>query len=243
MPIIRVEKANNYTVMSNTHLKDRKLSLAAKGLLSVALSLPDNWGYSLSGLIAISKEKETAVKTALKDLKNNGYLTIRKYKGDKGLFEYEYIFREEPIHPEAEVPPLEVPPLEVPGLEVPGLENQPLLNTNILNTNILNTKGVNTKRVNTPAEKPREVKHKYGEYKHVSLKDSEYEKLAEDLGEPMRDDCIKFLDEYIEMKGYKAKNHNLCIRKWVIDAVKERQRKNKPTNQGNRLDWIDNVEL
>ena len=63
-------------------------------------------------------------------------------------------------------------------------------------------------------------KYTYGEYLHVRLKDSEYERLVSELGQNMTDECIKFLDEYIEMKGYKAKSHYLCIRKWVIDAVK-----------------------
>lgn len=69
------------------------------------------------------------------------------------------------------------------------------------------------------------TKHKYGEYKHVLLKDTELEKLNSEYGNIVTDQAIKFLDEYIEMKGYKAKSHYLCIRKWVIDAVKERERK------------------
>lgn len=69
-------------------------------------------------------------------------------------------------------------------------------------------------------------KHIYGEYSHVRLTEPEYEKLISELGQDMTDECIKFLDEYIEMKGYKAKNHNLCIRKWVIDAVKRANKSN-----------------
>ena len=96
----------------------------------------------------------------------------------------------------------------------------------------------------TPSAKKSEPKHKYGEYKHVMLKDSEIDKLKEEYGLDMLEDCITFLDEYIEMKGYKAKSHYLCIRKWVIDAVKERQRKQsgKNGNAQGRLDWIDNIE-
>ena len=75
-----------------------------------------------------------------------------------------------------------------------------------------------------------EKKSIYGEYAHVRLKESEYEKLVEDFGQEMTQACITFLDEYIEMKGYKAKSHYLCIRKWVVDAVKERKPKNKTTD-------------
>ena len=66
------------------------------------------------------------------------------------------------------------------------------------------------------------IKHKYGEYKNVLLTDKEYEKLKKDYSN--YDDLIKYLDEYIEMKGYKAKSHNLAIRKWVVDAAKEHKR-------------------
>lgn len=72
-------------------------------------------------------------------------------------------------------------------------------------------------------EKPQ--KHKHGEYQHVLLTENEFERLAKDFGEDMRDKAIKFLDEYIEEKCYKSKSHNLAIRRWVIDAVKDRQKK------------------
>ena len=76
-----------------------------------------------------------------------------------------------------------------------------------------------------PAKKSKSVKHKYGEYKHVLLTDEEVGKLKTEYGEAMTRNLIVFLDEYIEMKGYKAKSHYLAIRKWVVDAVKERDRK------------------
>ena len=90
---------------------------------------------------------------------------------------------------------------------------------------------------NIPA-KPQ--KHKYGEYKHVLLTDEEVEKIYSEYGIDFGVECIKFLDEYIEMKGYKAKNHYLCIRKWVADAVKER--KEKCRTKKDRLAFIDNID-
>lgn len=78
----------------------------------------------------------------------------------------------------------------------------------------------------TPAPKSKKpTKHKYGEYKHVLLTDDEFNKLCNEYGDVMANESITFLDEYIEMKGYKAKNHYLAIRKWVIDAVKEKEAK------------------
>jgi len=70
-------------------------------------------------------------------------------------------------------------------------------------------------------------KKKYGEYQNVKLTDSEFEKLASDHGEDLRDKAITYLDEYIEEKGYKSKSHNLAIRRWVIDAVKEKTKGRK----------------
>ena len=71
------------------------------------------------------------------------------------------------------------------------------------------------------------------------LTQTEYAKLIAAFGDAMTDNCITFLDEYIEMKGYKAKNHYLCIRKWVIDAVKERTRKTIGTVKNNAANQLE----
>ena len=76
---------------------------------------------------------------------------------------------------------------------------------------------------------PAEKNKTYGEYSHVKLKDTDVEKLIAAYGEETTNKAITYLDEYIEMKGYKAKNHYLCIKKWVIDAVKEKESKTKAT--------------
>lgn len=78
----------------------------------------------------------------------------------------------------------------------------------------------------------KEKKHIYGEYKHVRLTDKERDQLFNDYGEAETHDAIKYLDEYIEMKGYKAKSHYLCMRKWVFDAVKEQGYKKQYSAQG-----------
>lgn len=139
MPVIRVEKTKNYTVMSNYHLKEKNMSLKAKGLLSVMLSLPDNWDYTIAGLSAICKENETAIKSALKELQNFGYLHIVKKLPNQtksGRIEYEYIVYETPKQEG------EKQGVENLGVEFLGVENQRQLNTNKLNTNnkILNNK-------------------------------------------------------------------------------------------------------
>ena len=126
MAIFRIEKNKNYTIMSNYHLKEKEMSLKAKGLLSLMLSLPNNWDYTIEGLVAICKENETAIKSTLKELKDFGYLEILKVQNQKGQFEYEYNIYEKPQSKKPEVENL--------GVENPSVENQGQLNTNKQNT-------------------------------------------------------------------------------------------------------------
>lgn len=77
-----------------------------------------------------------------------------------------------------------------------------------------------------PKASEKTAKHRHGEYGHVLLTVKQFDKLVSDYGESKTQDAIKFLDEYIEMKGYKAKNHNLAMRKWVFDAVERDKKKN-----------------
>lgn len=94
--IFRVEKNANYVVMSNHHLRNKEMSLKSKGLLSLILSLPPEWNYSLAGLCAICKESQTAMRSALKELETQGYLVRKRQKNSLGQFEYEYIVYEMP---------------------------------------------------------------------------------------------------------------------------------------------------
>ena len=80
MSVFKIEKNKNYTVMSNYHLRDKNLSYKAKGLLSFMLSLPEDWDYSINGLVSISKEKVKAIRNILQELQRYGYLVIEKNK-------------------------------------------------------------------------------------------------------------------------------------------------------------------
>ena len=171
--VVRVNKNTNYTVMSNIHLMDRNLSLKAKGLLSVVLSLPDDWDYSVTGLASISKEKESAISSALKELKEEGYLVVTKKMPNEtrsGRIEYEWDFYEDPHKQETKKQGIENQGLEYLTLDVQGLENQGQLNTNKVNTNILNTKEVNTK----------EIENIYGGDFFESLPDEPSEKVLDE---------------------------------------------------------------
>lgn len=143
MSVFRIEKTNNYTVMSNYHLREREMSLKAKGLLSLMLSLPNDWDYTIEGLVTICKENETAVKSTLNELKDFGYLEILKVQNKKGQFEYEYNIYEKPQSKKPEVENL--------GVENPSVENQGQLNTN----------KQNTKKEDIPSSKDEELRNHF----------------------------------------------------------------------------------
>ena len=166
MPVVRINKTQNYTAMSNYHFKENKMSLKAKGLLSLMLSLPDDWDYSIAGLVAICKENETAIKSTLKELQAFGYLKISKLMPDKdknrARIEYIYDIFECPQDGEKqEVENLqagkkqEVENLHPENLHIENLhtENLSLENPIQLNTKELNTKELSTKELNTNNKK------------------------------------------------------------------------------------------
>ena len=84
MAVFRVEKNKGYTVMSNHHLRNKELSLKAKGLLSQMLSLPEDWDYTLAGLSLINREKIDAIREAVRELENAGYIQRSRERDEKG---------------------------------------------------------------------------------------------------------------------------------------------------------------
>ncbi len=132
MAVFRVEKTRDYTVMANHHLKNRELSLKAKGLLSVMLSLPDNWDYTLKGLSLINREGVDAIREAVKELERAGYIVRTRVRNEKGqLTHTEYVIYEKPRKPEIASPASESPAQGKPVLEKPVLE-KPVLENPIL---------------------------------------------------------------------------------------------------------------
>lgn len=140
MAVFRINKTSDYSVMSNYHLKEKEMSLKAKGLLSLMLALPDDWEYSIAGLVTICKEEEKAIKSTLKELKEFGYLKVDKIFPDKtktGRIEYVYNIFETPQKQEYQIQPLEIQPLE----------KDTQLNTNISSIKELNTNNFTAERV------------------------------------------------------------------------------------------------
>ncbi|WP_371380347.1 helix-turn-helix domain-containing protein [Sporomusa aerivorans] len=145
MSIIRVEKQHKYTCVSNVPLQDARLSLKARGLITYCLSLPDNWTYSVSGLVkVIGAEGKSSIQSALHELETCGYLIRRRLHDNSGKFTgTEYVLYEEPQiqaeQPFTENRPMTVaeekepftdfPSTEKPPTAKPSTENQPLQNT------------------------------------------------------------------------------------------------------------------
>ena len=115
MTVFRVEKTKDFTVMSNYHLRNRILSLKAKGLLSLMLSLPEDWDYTTKGLAQICKEGVDSISTALKELEKHGYLTRHRIRYKNGqLGDVEYTIHERPLdHNERGISPDQENPEQV----------------------------------------------------------------------------------------------------------------------------------
>ena len=164
MAVFRVHKNENYTVLSNYHFKERGMTLKAKGLLSLMLSLPEGWDYSAAGLVTLSKDGKDSVNAALKELEKFGYLRRTQAIDTGGKFSgYNYEIYEQPsdaakaaaaekaaaAQPKAENPPTGEPfagnpSTEKPTTEKPTTENPPQLNTDLLTTKKLNTERSST---------------------------------------------------------------------------------------------------
>ena len=134
MAVFRIEKTRDYTVMSNHHLRNAGLSLKSKGLLSMMLSLPEDWNYTTRGLAKICKEGTDSIGSALKELERAGYIIRNRLRDSKGkIVDVEYVIYETPHPPDTgqpceDEPDTACPDTENPDMDDPCLENRPQLN-------------------------------------------------------------------------------------------------------------------
>lgn len=150
MAVFRVEKNKGYTVMSNHHLRNKELSLKAKGLLSQMLSLPEDWDYTLAGLSLINRESIDAIRTAVWELEKAGYITRRQGRDEKGkMTAIEYTIYEQPQPPALDCPVLENPTADKPILENPTPDNPTSENPTQLNKEIQKTNLPKKEKLNT----------------------------------------------------------------------------------------------
>ena len=196
MAVFRLERTRDYTVMSNHHLRDKRLSLKAKGLLSQMLSLPDDWDYTLSGLAYINRESKDAIRSAVNELERAGYVQRHQTTDASGKFSVnEYIIYERPISAN---PSLEKPSSDNPTPGKPLQDNPTQLNTKKSNkekqsTDIQNTDSIPSFR-ESPEAKRSESKNEYQEYRDLICENNEYENLKQQ--HPCDADSI---DEILEL--------------------------------------------
>ena len=233
MAVFRVEKTRDYTVMSNHHLRNTDLSLKAKGLLSLMLSLPENWDYTTKGLACICKDGIDSINSGVKELEVNGYVIRRRLRNEKGqLTTTEYTIFEQPqtldmtdTPPKGENPILDNPILDNQAQEKPILENpilgkpkqaEPILgNPHQLSTNILNTNSLNTDLLNT------EVSNPYPSNPYQSNKEPQEKKMRYDeIGCDSPAEIKEMVLENIEYR-YIKDNHNRERLDEIVDLMVE----------------------
>ena len=150
MPVLRVERTHDYTVMCNHHLKNPRLSLKAKGLLSMMLSFPDGWNYSERGLAAICLEGVDAIHTAIKELEAEGYMTRRRVRDAGGrIQDTEYTIYERPRREVSDLSPDEARNMPSPDTALPYTENPDMVNPDTATPDTANPGQLNTYRSNT----------------------------------------------------------------------------------------------
>lgn len=182
MGVIRVNKTANYTVLSNFHFKEKEMSLKAKGLLSLMLSLPDTWNYTIAGLVSLSKDGKDSVMSALAELEKFGYLIRSQKVNAKGQFSgVEYNIYEQP----QEVNPVaEEQNAEKEKAEKSNAENQRQLNTNF----IKNLKNEVLEELNTYTEVLANIKDR--ELRELYL---DYAEMRKELDCPLTPESMRYL--------------------------------------------------
>jgi superfamily I DNA/RNA helicase len=204
--IIRVEKTREFVVMNNRFLRNKQMSLKAKGLLALCLSLPDDWDYSINGLVAITKESVTAVRNAMKELEELGYMKINKFQNEKGHFNYEYVIYETPhienLHVDnADMENLVVENQVVENVIQQSIENK-VLNNKVFNNNILYI----------------------DEHANASINQllKDYLEMREEIKAPLSERGLKMLLTRIE----KLSNGNERVQQMMLESAIQNQWKN-----------------
>ena len=207
MAVFRIERTRDYTVMSNHHLRDKALSLKSKGLLSMMLSLPEDWNYTTRGLAKICKEGVDAIGGALRELESAGYIVRNQMRDRQGrISDTEYVIYEQPQPkaPDTPQPDTASPDTENPYLADPDTEKPAELNIEKSRTQKSNTQGSSTDSIpfrGTAVARPPERKgrdamsmEEMQDYRELILENIEYDHLCREF-ETYRED----LDEIVEL--------------------------------------------
>ena len=207
MAVFHIERTRDYTVMSNHHLRDKALSLKSKGLLSMMLSLPEDWNYTTRGLAKICKEGVDAIGGALRELEAAGYIVRHQMRDRQGrISDTEYVIYEQPQPkaPDTPQPDTASPDTENPYLDSPDTEKPAELNIEKSKTQKSNTQGSSTDSIpfrETAAARPPERKgrdamsvEEMQSYRDLVLENIEYDHLCREFATYRED-----LDEIVEL--------------------------------------------
>ena len=212
MAVFRIERTRDYTVMSNHHLRNVALSLKAKGLLSMMLSLPDDWNYTTRGLAKICKEGVDAIGGALRELESAGYIVRHQLRDRQGrISDTEYVIYEQPQprqpetpQPDTAAPDTDSPDTENPYLDKPDTEKPAELNieksktkkqkTDVPSTDSIPFRGFAADR--PPERKGRDAMsvEEMQDYRDLILENIEYDHLCREFSTYRED-----LDEIVEL--------------------------------------------
>lgn len=211
MTVVRIVKDKNFITMGKYHLQEKEMSLKAIGLLSLMLSLPDNWDYSVKGLTAIRKESYDTIRAILLELEKYGYLHRTQIKSETGKFvDVEYTIYEKPL-------------TEKPITENPLTENYSQLNNKLINKEIIN-KLTNKKEI-------------YKErFKKPTLE--EVEQYCKERNNTV--DAKRFFD-YYEVANWKdVKNWKQKLITWEMhQPTKKKTREEEIEEMNKRLAYLD----
>lgn len=227
MAVFRVEKTRDFTVMSNHHLRNVALSLKAKGLMSLMLSLPEDWDYTTRGLACICKDGVDSICATLKELERHGYLTRQRLRDAHGrLGDIEYTIHERPVKPQTPEEPPKPPKREKPDqvspkrenpdqvkpdqaepdVEEPDLENPAQLNIQVSNTQKSNTHGSNIDQSirpaarRTPEDRPADRIDRMDmteAYRAIIKENIEYDFMVRRYGVERMDEVVELMLETI----------------------------------------------
>ena len=234
MAVYRVQRTRDYTVMSNYHLKDKGLTLKSKGLLSMILSLPEEWNYTTRGLASICKEGVDAIGSALKELETAGYIVRRQLRGANGrITDTEYIIYEQPQPKKPDMLPPDVvsPDTENPDMVRPDMEKPAELNIEKSNTEKTITYGSSTDSIpfrepaaaQLPERKGRDAMSvsEMENYRDLILENIEYDHLCREFT-TYREDLDEIVELMVETVCAKRKTTRIAGSDFPHEVVRSR---------------------
>ena len=226
MAVFRVERNKGYTVMSNHHLRNKELSLKAKGLLSQMLSLPEDWDYTLAGLSFINREKIDAIREAVKELERAGYIVRSRERDEKGrLRGTDYVIFEQPqTPPVSDLPTLENPTQLNKDIQKTDLPKKGKINTDLSSTDSIPIHSLNPLPYDGEAATPPERKRKeatdaYSVYEEIIKDNIEYDHFVR-YGQVDKDRLDEIVSIILETVCSKRKTIRIAGDDYPAELVK-----------------------